>query len=71
MFFLLQRNVPYFVKLRVTNCAGLSVVKESPPVFVDYALPTPGVVKNGIDFQSDGLWFHDPTSVQGKIKKKT
>ena len=64
--FYLQKNVPYFVKLRVTNCAGLSVVKESPPVFVDFSLPTPGVVKNGLDFQSDRLWFSDPTSVQGK-----
>ena len=66
LIFSLQKNVPYFVKLRVTNCAGLSVVKESPPVFVDFSLPTPGVVKNGLDFQSDRLWFSDPTSVQGK-----
>ena len=66
LIFSLQKNVPYFVKLRVTNCAGLSVVKESPPVFVDFSIPTPGVVKNGLDFQNDRLWFSDPTSVQGK-----
>lgn len=62
-----QKNVPYFVKLRVINCAGLSVVIESPPVFVDFTLPSPGVVKNGINFQSDRLWFYDPTFCQGKI----
>lgn len=59
--------MPYFVKLRVTNCAGLSVVKQSPPILVDLTLPIPGVVKNGKDFQSDRLWFSDPNSVQGKL----
>ena len=38
-------------------------------MLVDYSVPTPGVVKNGLDFQSDRLWFSDPTSVKGKAKQ--
>jgi hypothetical protein len=61
----LQKNMPYFVKLRVTNCASLSVVKQSPPILVDFTLPVSGVVKNGKDFQTDRLWFPDPNTVKG------
>lgn len=68
-FFYMQKNVPYFVKLRVTNCAGGSIIVLSSPFLIDDTRPVPGVVVDGTDFQEDVLWFGDPHQVQGNGKK--
>lgn len=65
----MQKNVPYFVKLRVTNCAGGSIIVLSSPFLIDDTKPVPGVVVDGTDFQEDVLWFGDPHQVQGNGKK--
>lgn len=64
----MQKNVPYFVKLRVTNCAGGSIIVLSSPFLIDDTKPVPGVVVDGTDFQEDVLWFGDPHQVQGNGK---
>ncbi|XP_062596534.1 uncharacterized protein LOC134257978, partial [Saccostrea cucullata] len=61
----LQINISYFVKLRVTNCAGISSTANTPPVLLDYTKPIAGVVKDGKDYQTDVLWFSDTTEVYG------
>ena len=63
--FFLQKQVPYFVKLRVTNCAGLFVTLETTPVLFDENLPVAGQVKDGLDFTSDLLWFNDTSKIEG------
>lgn len=63
--FYFQKQTPYFVKLRVTNCAGLFVTLETTPVLFDETLPLPGQVKDGLDFTSDLLWFNDTTKIEG------
>ena len=60
-----QENIPYYVRMRVKNCAGLSVELHSPPILIDKTVPTSGVVKDGPDFQSDVLWLKDNTKVTG------
>lgn len=60
-----QKQIPYFVKLRVTNCAGLFVIVQTPPVLFDETLPLAGQVKDGVDFESDLLWFNDTTKIEG------
>lgn len=65
----MQKNVPYFVKLRVSNCAGGSIIVLSSPFLIDDTKPVPGVVVDGTDFQEDVLWFGDPHQVQGNGKK--
>lgn len=65
----MQKNVPYFVKLRVSNCAGGSIIVLSSPFLIDDTKPVPGVVVDGSDFQEDVLWFGDPHQVQGNGKK--
>lgn len=64
----MQKNVPYFVKLRVSNCAGGSIIVLSSPFLIDDTKPVPGVVVDGTDFQEDVLWFGDPHQVQGNGK---
>ena len=64
--FLVQTNVLYFVKLRVTNCAGGSISMFSSPFLIDYTKPVPGVVVDGTDFQKDILWFGNPHQIQGR-----
>ena len=68
--FLEQTNVPYFVKLRVTNCAGGSISMFSSPFLIDYTKPVSGVVVDGTDFQEDILWFGNPHQIQGRNKEK-
>lgn len=63
--FYFQKQTPYFVKLRVTNCAGLFVTLETTPVLFDETLPVAGQVKDGLDFTSDLLWFNDTTKIEG------
>ena len=53
------------MKLRVTNCAGLSVTLETTPVLFDENLPVAGQVKDGLDFTSDLLWFNDTSKIEG------
>ena len=60
-----QENIPYYVRMRVKNCAGLSVELHSPPILIDKTVPSSGVVKDGPDFQSDILWLRDNTKVTG------
>ena len=67
--FSIQPNVPYFVKLRVTNSAGGSITVVSSPFLIDYTKPVPGVVVDGTDFRQDVLWFGNPHEIQGRNEK--
>lgn len=63
----MQQNIPYIVKFRVTNLAGLSINEESSPILYDLSTPTAGKVVDGSDFLNDRVWFSSSTTISGKL----
>ncbi|XP_035697583.1 uncharacterized protein LOC118430698 [Branchiostoma floridae] len=61
----LQSGIPYFVRLRTFNKAGLSIITESPPILLDLEDPIGGTVKDGRDFSSDVTHQSSTTTVEG------
>ncbi|XP_078695732.1 uncharacterized protein LOC144924477 [Branchiostoma floridae x Branchiostoma belcheri] len=61
----LEPGIPYFVKLRTFNKAGLSIMTESSPILLDLEDPVGGTVKDGRDFSSDITHQSSTTSVEG------
>ncbi|XP_033763071.1 uncharacterized protein LOC117344449 isoform X3 [Pecten maximus] len=63
----LKPSIPYLVKLKVTNGAGLYVTVTSSPILYDKSFATEGRVSDGLDFQNDGVWFNKKTSMTGSF----
>ncbi|VDI27589.1 Hypothetical predicted protein, partial [Mytilus galloprovincialis] len=63
----LKQNIPYIVKFRVTNLAGLSINEESSPILYDLSTPTAGKVVDGSDYLNDRVWFSSSTTITGSI----
>ncbi|XP_064643635.1 uncharacterized protein LOC135497733 [Lineus longissimus] len=61
----LKEMIPYFVKLRVYNKAGLFVETVSKPIFVDESTPTAGDVIDGHTFTDDLVWQKSTSDVNG------
>ena len=60
-----QRDIPYNVKFRVTNKAGLTILQTSAPVLFDASQPSVGRVVKGKDFLNDQVWFSSASKVSG------
>ncbi|XP_076085497.1 uncharacterized protein LOC143056293 [Mytilus galloprovincialis] len=61
----LQNDMPYKVKLRVTNKAGHFIQDQSNSVFYDGSQPTAGRVVTGLDYRNDQVWFSSSLHVSG------
>ncbi|XP_070564497.1 uncharacterized protein [Ptychodera flava] len=61
----LEVDRPYYVLLKTTNNAGLSVTSMSMPILVDPDDPVVGVIKDGINFKADLKYQYDNSSMQG------
>ncbi|XP_070572595.1 uncharacterized protein [Ptychodera flava] len=61
----LKVDVPYYVHLKVTNNADLSVTTVSPPVLVDLMDPVSGSVKDGDNYKTDRMYQSSTSSMQG------
>ncbi|CAH1268739.1 NCAN [Branchiostoma lanceolatum] len=61
----LEFGIPYFVRLRAFNKAGLSIMTESPPILLDLEDPVGGTVKDGRDFSSDVTHQSSITTMEG------
>ncbi|XP_077992165.1 uncharacterized protein LOC144446291 [Glandiceps talaboti] len=61
----LQVDIPYYVHLRVSNHAGLSVTTISPPILLDLVNPVGGTVKDGHNYDSDIMYQSTTTSMEG------
>ncbi|KAI8486030.1 hypothetical protein Bbelb_361300, partial [Branchiostoma belcheri] len=61
----LEPGIPYFVRLRAFNKAGLSIMTESPPILLDLEDPVGGTVKDGRDFSSDVTHQSSTTTMEG------
>ncbi|XP_078616233.1 uncharacterized protein LOC144884654 [Branchiostoma floridae x Branchiostoma japonicum] len=61
----LEPGIPYIVRLRTFNKAGLSIITESPPVLLDLEDPIGGTVKDGWDFSSDVTHQSSTTTMEG------
>ncbi|VDI16055.1 Hypothetical predicted protein [Mytilus galloprovincialis] len=61
----LQNDMPYKVKLRVTNKAGHFIEDQSNSVFYDGSQPTAGRVVAGLDYRNDQVWFSSSLHVSG------
>ncbi|XP_070573546.1 uncharacterized protein [Ptychodera flava] len=61
----LKPQTPYFINLRATNNAGLATTVISQPIILDFEQPTVGVVKDGIDFQTDKDYQSSTSTVEG------
>ncbi|KAI8516764.1 hypothetical protein Bbelb_053450 [Branchiostoma belcheri] len=61
----LEPGIPYFVKLRTFNKAGLSIMTESSPILLDLQDPVGGTVKDGQEFSNDITHQSSTASVEG------
>ncbi|XP_078697384.1 uncharacterized protein LOC144925295 [Branchiostoma floridae x Branchiostoma belcheri] len=61
----LEPGIPYYVRLRAFNKAGLSIMTESPPILLDLEDPVGGTVKDGRDFSSDVTHQSSTTTMEG------
>ncbi|XP_048250418.1 uncharacterized protein LOC124151537 [Haliotis rufescens] len=61
----LQRSVPYFVRFKADNNAGLSTTVDSSPVLYDDSIPSPGHVVDGHDFTADVSWMGSANEIKG------
>ncbi|XP_066275501.1 uncharacterized protein [Branchiostoma lanceolatum] len=61
----LEPDIPYFVRLRTFNKAGLSIMTESPPILLDLEDPVGGTVKDGRDFSSDITHLSSTSTMEG------
>lgn len=62
----LSRDVPYIVKITITNNARLKIEDKTLPVLFDSSTPYPGKVVEGKDFKNDIVWLGTSDKVQGK-----
>ena len=67
IYLVLQMDVPYYVKLRVTNNARLSILEISSPILYDNSSPSAGRVVDGRDFANDVVWFGSTSTVTGIV----
>ncbi|XP_064646638.1 uncharacterized protein LOC135499666 isoform X2 [Lineus longissimus] len=63
----LVESIPFFVKLRAYNKAGLFVETVSEPILLDNTKPTPGDVINGNDFVNDVVWQNSAREIHGNF----
>uniref|UniRef100_A0ABM0M0H6 Uncharacterized protein LOC100366953 n=1 Tax=Saccoglossus kowalevskii TaxID=10224 RepID=A0ABM0M0H6_SACKO len=61
----LQPSRPYFVHLRATNNADLSVITISPPILLDVVDPISGVVKDGDNYKVDRMYQSSTNHMEG------
>jgi len=66
ILYFIQANIPYIVKFKVTNGAGLAIEEESTPILYDSSKPTAGKVVDGSDFLNDRVWFSSSKTITGK-----
>lgn len=58
-------GVAYVVEVRATNLAGLSRSAYSEPILLDSFKALPGVVKDGLDWESDVVYQSDLSMLSG------
>ncbi|XP_076116641.1 uncharacterized protein LOC143084119 [Mytilus galloprovincialis] len=63
----LKKNIPYTVRFKVTNQAGLFILQETSPVLFDVSQPSIGKVVDGKDFLNDQVWFSSSTTATGSL----
>ncbi|VDI46307.1 Hypothetical predicted protein [Mytilus galloprovincialis] len=62
-----EMNIPYTVRFKVTNAAGLSIQQSSSPVLYDPSKPVSGVLVDGEDFSAEQVWFSSTNIIKGKF----
>ena len=65
ILYFIQSSIPYIVKFKVTNRAGLAIDEESTPTLYDSSKPTAGKVVDGTDFLNDRVWFSSSKTITG------
>ncbi|VDI67222.1 Hypothetical predicted protein [Mytilus galloprovincialis] len=63
----LTMNIPYTVRFKVTNAAGLSIQQSSSPVLYDPSKPVSGVLVDGEDFSAEQVWFSSTNIIKGSF----